>query len=260
MQQVKVKVLQGKGERIAMNKKISAKEAVNKIKDGSILMLGGFLGCGSAHSVIDELANSRKRGFTVICNDGALPGGPLGEDFYGVAKLIHNRQVEHLIASHVGMNPEVAQQMNSGELKVTLLPQGSLAEMIRAGGAGLGGVITPTGYGTIVGESEFAKGEMKIEEKDYLVMSPLKADVAIISGYIVDEAGNVWYKGTTKNFNTVMATAADCVIVEADNIVETGQIEPENVMTPGVFVDYIVEGGAGNGTCADKAVYCQACS
>ena len=226
-----------------MKKIISAKEAVEKIKDGSVLMVGGFLGCGSPHSVIDELSKSDKKGLTVICNDGGYPGGPLGEEYYGIAKLIHNKQISHLIATHVGMNPEVASQMNSGELKVSLLPQGSLAEMIHAGGAGLGGIITPTGFGTIVEESEFVQGKMKVENKDYLVMVPLKADVAIIAGYNVDTSGNVWYKGTTQNFNRVMATAAENVIVEADNIVDVGCIEPENVMTPGVYVDYIVKGG-----------------
>lgn len=227
-----------------MDKIISAMKAIEKINDGDSLMIGGFLGCGSAHRVIDELADSGKKDFTLICNDGALPVGPMGEEYYGVSKLIHNKQVKHLIASHVGMNPEVAEQMNTGELKVSLIPQGSLAEMIRAGGAGLGGVITPTGYGTVVEKSEFVYSEMNIDNKEYLVMRPLKADVAIISGYNVDKAGNVWYKGTTKNFNTLMATAADNVIVEADNIVDVGDIAPENVMTPGIFVDYIVDGGS----------------
>lgn len=230
-----------------MAKHITAQEAAALIPEGCTIMLGGFMGCGTAHDVVEALAQSGKKGFTVICNDGGMPAGPLDGGLYGAAKLIHNRQVDHLIASHVGLNPEVAQQMNSGEMKVSLIPQGSLVEMIRAGGAGLGAVVTATGFGTIVEESEYVAGKMSLEGKDYLVMKPLKADVAIVSGHLVDKMGNVWYKGTTRNFNLVMATAAETVIVEADHLVEIGEIEPENVMTSKVFVDYIVEGSACHG-------------
>ena len=134
--------------------------------------------------------------------------------------------------------------MNEGTLKVDLIPQGSLAEMIRAGGAGLGGVLTPTGVGTIVEDNkDFVCGKVEVDGKTYLHMKPVKADFAIINGYNVDKAGNVWYKGTTRNFNLVMATAANVVIAEADHVVETGEIAPENVHTYGVFVDYVVDGG-----------------
>jgi acetate CoA/acetoacetate CoA-transferase alpha subunit len=226
-----------------MAKIITLPDAVSLIPEGASIMVGGFMGCGTAHKIIGALSKSKKSGFTIICNDGSGPGGPLGEDFYGTAKLIHNKQVKKLIATHVGLNPEVAEQMNSGELEVTLIPQGSMVEMIRAGGAGLGGIITPTGFGTIVENSDHVHSKIEIDNKWYLVEKPLRADFAIISGYKIDKAGNVWYKGTTRNFNVVMATAADIVMAEADNLVEIGDIEPENVVTPGVLVNYIVDGG-----------------
>lgn len=226
-----------------MDKIRSIQEAVDLIPDGATIMFGGFLGCGNPHKFIAALAKSGKKDFTMICNDSSMPNGPDGDDYYGVAKLVHNKQIKKLIVSHVGTNPEVAQQMNEGTIEVVLIPQGSLVEMIRAGGAGLGGVITPTGLGTIVEEGEHVHGKIEIDGKTYLVEKPLRADVAVISGYKIDKMGNVWYKGTTRNFNHVMATAADLVIAEADNIVEVGDIPPEDIVTPGVFVDYIVQGG-----------------
>lgn len=227
-----------------MPKIISVEEAVKLIPDGASIMFGGFMGCGNAHKFIDALSKRGVKDLTMIGNDASMPGGPMGEDYYGVAKLIHNRQVKKLITSHVGLNPEVASQsMQEGTLDVVLVPQGSLVEMIRAGGAGLGGVLTPTGVGTIVEENPLCLGKQSIDGRDYLLMAPLRADFAIISGYQIDKSGNVWYKGTTSNFNVVMATAADVVIAEAEQIVEIGVIAPENVRTPGVLVDYIVEGG-----------------
>ena len=226
-----------------MAKFVTVEEAVALIPDGATIMVGGFMGCGNAHKIIDALSKSGKGNFTLISNDGSMPGGPLGEDYYGIAKLIHNKQVKHLIATHVGLNPEVAQQMNEGTLKVDLIPQGSLAEMIRANGAGLGGVLTPTGVGTIVEDSPFCLGKQTIDGKEYLLMKPVHADVAVVNAHMIDKFGNMWYKGTTRNFNTVMATAADLVIAEADNLVEIGDIAPENVVTSGAFVNYIVDGG-----------------
>ena len=226
-----------------MPKFITPEEAVARIPHGATLMVGGFMGCGNAHTLVTALANSGKGEFTLICNDGAVLNGPDGSECYGVAKLIRNRQIKRLIATHVGLNPEVAQQMNEGTLQVDLLPQGSFVEMIRAGGAGLGGVLTPTGFSTIVEDSEFVHSVVDVDGKSYLLMRPLHADVALISGYEVDHYGNIWYKGTTRNFNQVMAMAADLVIVEADNLVEAGTIKPENVMTPGIVVDFIVDGG-----------------
>ena len=147
-------------------------------------MFGGFMGCGNAHKFIDALSKSGVKDLTMICNDGGMPGGPMGEDYYGVAKLIHNRQVSKMIATHVGLNPEVgSQSMIDGTLEMTLLPQGSFVEMIRAGGAGLGGVLTPTGVGTIIEESPLCLGKQTINGREYLLMAPIRADFAVISGY-----------------------------------------------------------------------------
>ena len=226
-----------------MDKIISVEEAVAMIPDGATIMFGGFLGCGSAHHVIDALAKSGKKDLTVIGNDCGMAAGPNG-DLYGVAKLVHNHQVKHVIATHVGMTPDAAAQgMVDKTLTVDLIPQGSLAEMIRAGGAGLGGVLTPTGVGTIVEDSPFCLGKQTIDGKDYLLMKPIRADVAVVNAHMIDKFGNMWYKGTTRNFNIVMATAADLVIAEADHVVEIGDIQPENVVTSGAFVNYIVDGG-----------------
>lgn len=226
-----------------MAKIISVEEAVAQVHDGATVMFGGFMGCGNAHTIIAALAESGVKDLTMIGNDASMPNGPDGDDYYGVAKLVHNKQVKKLITSHVGLNPEVAQQNNEGTLELVLVPQGSLVEMIRAGGAGLGGVITPTGLGTIIEDKEHVHGKIEIDGKTYLIEKPLKADIAIICGNKIDKKGNVWYKGTTRNFSHVMATAADLVIAEADEIVEVGTISSEDVVTPGVFVDYIVQGG-----------------
>lgn len=227
-----------------MPKFVSIEEVVLMIPHGASVMVGGFMGCGNAHRFVDALSKSDVRDLTLICNDASFAGGPMGEEYYGVAKLVHNHQVKHLIATHVGLNPEVAtQSMEEGTLQVTLLPQGSFVEMIRADGAGLGGVLTPTGVGTIIENSPYCLGKQSIRGRDYLLMAPLHADFAVIAGAKIDRAGNVWYKGDTSNFNIVMATAADIVIAEGEEIVELGDIAPEDVRTSGVFVDYVVEGG-----------------
>lgn len=219
-----------------MPKFVSPQEAVELIHDGMSIMIGGFLGCGNPHHIIDALVEKGVKDLTIIANDSPATG-------YGLARLIDNHQVKRFIASHVGMNQNVADQMNAGELEVWLVPQGSLAEMVRAGGGGLGAVVTPTGLGTLVEESPLVHGKLTVDGREYLVMKPVHADMALICGHTVDKAGNVWYKGTTRNFSNLMATAADVVICEADNVVEIGEIEPENVVTQGIFVDYIVDGG-----------------
>ena len=221
---------------------ITAKEAAAMIPEGATIMCGGFLACGQARAVVKELVASGKGGFTLIANDMARAVGPMGEEFYGIAELIHNNQVKRVIATHVGMTPEVGEKHTAGELEVFLLPQGTLAECIRADGAGLGGVLTPTGVDTLVEDSPFCMGKQNINGKDYLLMAPIHADVALLGTYKCDESGNCWYKGTMRNFNTVMATAADLVIAETEYVVPVGEIEPENVQTPGICVDYIVEG------------------
>lgn len=227
-----------------MPKFVTIEEAVKLIPDGASIMVGGFMGCGNAHAFVDAISKSGVKDLTLICNDAAMPNGPDGGDFYGVAKLVHNKQVKTLIATHVGLNPEVAQQsMIEKTLEVYLIPQGSFAEMIRACGAGLGGVLTPTGVGTIIEDSPYCLGKQNIEGRDYLLMKPIKADFAIIAGAKIDKAGNVWYKGDSSNFNIVMATAAETVIAEAEEIVEIGEIAPEDVRTSAILVDYVVEGG-----------------
>ena len=158
----------------------------------------------------------------------------------GVGKLIVKKCVKKLIASHVGTNPETGRQMNSGEMEVILVPQGTLAEQVRAGGAGLGGFLTPTGVGTV---AEEGKQKITIDERVYLLELPLRADIALIAGETVDQFGNVVYHGATRNFNHLMATAADLVIIETEKIVEIGDLDPNSVVTPGIFIDHIVNGG-----------------
>jgi acetate CoA/acetoacetate CoA-transferase alpha subunit len=217
-----------------MNKLISIDEAVDMIKDGMTIMVGGFLGCGNPHKIIDKLVEKNVKDLTLICNDSSFPD-------YGVGKLVVNHQIKKLIASHVGTNPETGRQMNAGEMEVVLVPQGTLAEQVRAGGAGLGGILTPTGVGTVIEEG---KEKITVDGVEYLLEKPLKADVALIAGQKVDKFGNIVYFGATRNFNTIMATAADIVIVEADEVVEVGDLDPNDVVTSGIFVDYIVDGGA----------------
>lgn len=215
-----------------MNKIVSIDQALEYVKDGMTVMIGGFLGAGNPHKLIDALLEKGVKDLTIIANDTAFPE-------IGIGKLIVNRRVKKAIVSHIGTNPETGNQMNSGETEVVLVPQGTLAEQVRAGGAGLGGILTPTGVGTVVEEG---KTKIEIDGKEYLLEKPLKADVALIFGSIVDKKGNVFYSKSTRNFNSIMATAADTVIVEAEKIVEVGEIDPNVVMTPGLFVDYIVRG------------------
>lgn len=224
-----------------MAKIITSKEAAALIKSGDSIMFGGFLGCGTPKNTTKELAALGTDNLTVMCNDGGkiLPDG----SFYGISSIIHNKQIKKLYATHIGINPEIGQQWNAGEMDVVLIPQGSFAEMIRAGGAGLGGVLTPTGVGTITEGYEYVREKVTLDGKDYLLLKTLKADFALIEGHTVDKAGNVWYKGTARNFCPMMATAGKTVIVEAENLVEVGEIAPENVVTSGIFVDYIVYDG-----------------
>lgn len=215
-----------------MNKLISIDEAVDMIHDGMTIMVGGFLGVKNPFRIVDALIEKGVKDITLIANDSAFPE-------VGIGKLVVNKQVKKLITSHIGTNKESGNQMNAGELEVELIPQGTLAERIRAAGAGLGGILTPTGLGTLVAEG---KPIIEVDGKDYLLEKPLRADVALLVGAKVDKKGNIRYAKATRNFNPIMATAADLVIVEADEIVEVGEIDPDDVMTPGIFVDYIVGG------------------
>ena len=224
-----------------MPKFITPKEAAALIPEGASIMFGGFMGCGAAHQVMAELVKLGTGGLTAFSNDGSMPNGPDGADFYGIAKLIHTQQIKKLYTTHVGLNPEVAVQMAAGTLEVVLIPQGSFVEMIRAGGAGLGGVLTPTGIGTMVEDGDHVHSKVEIDGRTFLLERPLRADFAVISGYRIDKAGNIWYKGTTRNFSEMMATAADVVIAEAENVVEIGEIVPEDVVTPGILIDYVAK-------------------
>jgi acetate CoA/acetoacetate CoA-transferase alpha subunit len=214
-----------------MNKIISFEEAVGKIKDGMTIMIGGFLSVGTANKMVDGIVESNVKNLTIVCNDTAFADKGLG-------KLIANKQVDKVITSYIGANSASIEQMNNGELVVEFSPQGTLAERVRAGGAGLGGVLTPTGLGTVVAEG---KDIITVDGKEFILEKPLRADVSLIGASMSDTHGNLTYRGTSQNFNPLMATAADIVIVEAESIVETGTFKPEEVKTPSIYVDFIVK-------------------
>lgn len=216
-----------------MKKIISIKDAVAKIEDGMTIMVGGFLAVGTPELLIDALVEKGVKNLTIICNDTGYPDR-------GVGKLVVNGQVKKVYASHIGTNPETGRLMTTKEMDVELVPQGTLAERVRSGGAGLGGFLTPTGIGTIVEEG---KEILTVDGKQYLLEKPLKADIALVLGSKVDKKGNIYYYESTRNFNPLIATAAETVIVQAEELVEVGELDPNFVMTPHIFVDYIVEGG-----------------
>jgi len=211
-------------------KTISLHDAVALIPEGATLMIGGFLDVGSPDRVIDELVRQGKRNLTVIANDTAMPG-------VGIGKLVTAGLLRKVIVSHIGLNPETQQQMLSGKLEVELVPQGTLIERIRSGGYGLGGVLTPTGIGTVV---EKDKRKIDVNGKEYLVETALRANFAIVHAFVADYTGNLGYALTARNFNPVMAMAADTVIVTADHVVPVGVIAPDHVAAPAPVVDYIV--------------------
>ena len=203
---------------------------VAKIPDGASLMIGGFMGVGTPERLIDELVRQGKRDLTVIANDTAMPGR-------GIGKLITAKLVRKVIASHIGLNPETQQKMLSGEIEVELVPQGTLIERIRAAGYGLGGILTPTGVGTVV---EQGKRKLEVDGREYLLETPLAADFALVEAFLADYLGNLTYALTARNFNPVIAMAAKTVIVDAEQIVPVGIISPDHVMTPAPLVDYLV--------------------
>jgi acetate CoA/acetoacetate CoA-transferase alpha subunit len=211
-------------------KTVSAADAVALIPDGATLMIGGFMGVGTPERLIDELVRQGKRDLTIIANDTALPGR-------GIGKLVDAGLVSRTIASHIGLNPETQKQMIAGTMKVDLIPQGTLIERIRAGGFGLGGVLTPTGVGTIVEEG---KQKIEINGKSYLIETALHAQFALIDAFLADYSGNLSYVLTARNFNPVIAMAADTTLVTAEHIVPVGLIAPDHVVTPAPLVDYVV--------------------
>lgn len=215
-----------------MSKVTTIAQAMEAVQDSMTVMIGGFLGVGTPENLIEELLNKGTKNITVIANDTAMPDK-------GIGKLIVSRQLKEAVVSHIGTNPETGRQMNAGELEVRLVPQGTLAEQIRAGGSGLGGVLTPTGLGTIVAEG---KDIITVDGREFLLEKPLKADIALVKAHTADKAGNLLFHGSARNFNPLMAMAAQIVIVEAENIVEVGQIDSDQVMTPGILVHWIVQG------------------
>ncbi|TMJ52371.1 MAG: 3-oxoacid CoA-transferase subunit A [Alphaproteobacteria bacterium] len=212
---------------------VSTEEAVAMIPNGAKLMVGGFMGVGTPERLIDELVRQHKSELLLVCNDAAVPGK-------GVGKLIDAALVSTLTTSHIGLNPKVQAQMMANKIAVDLVPQGTLVERIRAGGCGLGGVLTPTGVGTIV---EGDKRQIAIGGKTFLVETALRSDFALIHTFLADYLGNLAYALTARNFNPVMAMAADTVIVTAEHIVPVGVIAPDHVMTPAPLVDYLVANG-----------------
>lgn len=216
-----------------MSKIINIDQALKLVKDGMSIMVGGFLSVGTPHSLINKISSSNIKELTLICNDTGFPDS-------GVGKLVVNKQIKKIYTSHIGTNPETGNQLNSGETEVVLTPQGTLAEQIRAAGAGLGGFLTPTGTGTVVADG---KQIFNFDGVEYILELPLRANVALIKADIADKAGNLVYRKSARNFNPIMATAADIVVAEVREIVEIGSIDPDSVMTPGILVDYIVKEG-----------------
>ena len=213
---------------------VTPAEAVARVAaDGARVMIGGFMGVGSPHRLIDELVRQRRRDLTLICNDMARPG-------FGVGRLVDAGLVAKVITSHIGTNPAVQRAMLDGRIDVELVPQGTLAERIRAGAFGLGGVLTPTGVGTLAAEG---KRTLVLEHGEFLVEMPLKADVALIAARRADYHGNLEYALTARNFNPLMAMAAALTIAEAEDIVPVGSISPDAVVTPGLVVSLLVSRG-----------------
>jgi acetate CoA/acetoacetate CoA-transferase alpha subunit len=196
-------------------------------------MVGGFMGVGTPERLLDELVRQQKSGLSIICNDAAVPGK-------GVGKLFDAALVSSLIGSHIGLNAKVQQQMMANEIAVDLIPQGTFVERIRAGGYGLGGVLTPTGAGTIVAEG---KRRIEIDGKEFLVETALRARYALVHAFLADYLGNLAYALTARNFNPIMAMAADTVIVTAEHIVPVGVIAPDHVVTPAPLVDLLITNG-----------------
>lgn len=212
-----------------MNKFISLPQVVEKLKDGMTVMVGGFLDSGAPLTILNAIAESGIKDLTIICNDAGFPEK-------GVGRLISNGQVKKLITSYIGSNSSAIDLMNNFQMEIEFCPQGTLAERIRAAGAGLGGVLTPTGIGTSV---EKGKEIITVNSKQFLLETPLKADISLIGASLCDNEGNIHYRGTTRNFNPLVAMAADIVIAEPEEIVPTGEILPDMVHTPAILIDFI---------------------
>lgn len=214
-----------------MNKLTTAREAMKKVKDGDMIMIGGFLLGGHPIHLVNALNETTPGNLTIVSNDTGTAETPTYE-------LVKSGRVKKIYASYIGANPETGRLLMTKEAEVELVPQGTLAERIRCGGAGIGGFLTPVGIGTIVEEG---KQKVTVEGREYLLELPLKANVALIRANVADEIGNLVIRGSSKNFNTVMATAADYVIAEVDEVVPVGTIDPNHVTVAGIFVDAVVK-------------------
>ncbi len=214
-----------------MEKIVSIDKIGSFLKDGMTIAIGGFMGCGNAHSIIDEILKTDVKNLTLVATDTASDG-------FGIGKLIDARRVTKLYASHIGTNKQTQQQVIEGFIDLELVPQGTLAERIRAKAAGLGGVLTQTGLGT---EVEEGKEIIKIDGKDYILEKPISIDVAFIKAYKADKIGNLIYNGATKNFNVPMAGAAKVSIAEVEEIVEDGDLNPNFIHTPFVYINHIIK-------------------
>ena len=216
-----------------MNKVLaSAVEGAAMVPDGATLMVGGFGVCGLPENLIKALHQRGVRDLTVISNNAGIDG-------FGIGRLLADHQIRKMISTYVGENKEFERQFLSGELEVDLVPQGTFSERIRAGGAGIGGFFTPTGFGTVVAEG---KETRVIDGKPYVLEQPLGADFAFVHAWKGDRAGNLVYRRTARNFNPVMATAARVTIAEVEELLEPGAIDPDHVITPGIFVKHVVKG------------------
>lgn len=215
---------------MARNKVVTMDQAMEHVRSGMTLMIPGFVNCGVPETLIRGIISKGYTDFSIISNNTSVQGR-------GIGLLVHEDRIKHITCSHIGSNKETVAKVVAGEIDVTFTPQGTLCERIRAGGAGIGGILTPTGLGTPMEEG---KQIIEVDGKKYLLETPLHADVALLHAWKVDRMGNCLFRHTARNFNSIMATAADVVIVEAEQVVEVGEIDPDFVMTPGCLVDYIV--------------------
>ncbi|EFL4510050.1 acetate CoA-transferase subunit alpha [Escherichia fergusonii] len=211
-------------------KLMSIEDAASFFRDGMTIMVGGFMGIGTPPRLVEALLESGVRDLTLIANDTAFIDT-------GTGPLIVNGRVCKVIASHIGTNPETGRRMISGEMEVVLVPQGTLIEQIRCGGAGLGGFLTPTGVGTVVEEG---KQTLTLDGKTWLLERPLRADLALIRAHRCDALGNLTYQLSARNFNPLIALAADITLVEPDELVDTGELQPDHIVTPGAVIDHII--------------------
>ena len=215
---------------MSKNKVVTLQKALEKISDGQTILIPGFVNTGVPETLVKGIIEKGCRDLSIISNNTSIKGR-------GIGLLVQENRIKHITCSHIGSNTETVEKVLAGELEVTFVPQGTLAERVRAGGAGLGGILTPTGLGTPIAEG---KQVINVDGKDYLLETPLRADVALIHAWKADKMGNLMYHRTARNFNQAFATAADWVIVEAEEIVEVGEIDPDFIMTPGALVDAIV--------------------